>query len=237
MKKKLKTLYIITVALTIGTILLAINPINRRSTNLLFIGAILALYTCFIVLSWKNKILRLILFILPVILLSLLTINGPEIDKEVIRSEYVKALIKYEGTKYVWGGETSLGIDCSGLVRRGLIDTYIRLGFLNISPQYIRKGIYLWYNDLSAEAIGNEYANRTVKVFSNQVLNDLDYEKIKEGDIMVTENGVHAMAYIGNREWIQADPSEQKVIIEKAPDDNNTWYKVPSKILRWKDLY
>ncbi len=42
----------------------------------------------------------------------------------------------------------------------------------------------MWYNDLSAEAIGNEYANLTVKVLSNQVLNDLDYERIKEGDIV-----------------------------------------------------
>ncbi len=236
MKKQSKTFYIFTAALTIAAVLLAINPINRRSTNLLFIATILALWACSIILSWKNKMLRLILFILPVILFSLLNLNGREIDKEVIRSEYIKSLVKYDGTKYVWGGETSLGIDCSGLVRRGLIDTYIRLGFLNASPQYIRKGIYLWYNDLSAEAIGNEYNNLTVKILSNQILNNIDHEKIREGDIMVTENGVHTMAYIGNGNWIQADPSEHKVIIEKAPNDNNSWYKTPSKILRWKEL-
>lgn len=89
----------------------------------------------------------------------------------------MKSLKKYEGTKYLWGGETSLGIDCSGLVRRGLIDTYIRLGFLKFSPQYIRKGMYLWFNDLSAEAMGNEHNNLTFRILSDQTLNNTDYTK------------------------------------------------------------
>lgn len=212
------------------------NPINRRSTNLLFIGTLFALWALILLMVWKNKILRLTLIILPIIFFSVLNLNGPDIDKQVIRSEYVESLKRYNGTKYLWGGETSMGIDCSGLVRRGLIDTYIRLGFLHTSPQYIRKGIYLWFNDFSAEAMGNEYGNLTIRIMTNQILNNTDYEKIREGDIMVTENGVHTMAYIGNQEWIQADPSKHKVIILRAPDDSNSWYKVPSYILRWKDL-
>ena len=163
-------------------------------------------------------------------------LNGPSIDKEVIRVEYVKSLKKYDGTRYLWGGETSLGIDCSGLVRRGMIDTYIRLGIVNFSPQYIRKALYLWYNDMSAEALGKEYKNHTLLIMSNQTLNELDYGNLREGDIMVTADGVHTMVYIGNREWIQADPAEHRVLILRAPAENNLWYKTPSNILRWRDL-
>jgi len=227
------------VAISLLTIIIAVlflNPINRKSTNLLLIASLIVLWTYIFILNRKNKIIKLSLFIFPATLFVFLSFNGPVIDKEVIRTEYVKSLKKYDGTKYLWGGETSLGIDCSGLVRRGLIDTYIRLGITNISPQYIRKGIYLWFNDLSAEALGNEYKNHTILVLSNQTLNNMDYEKIKEGDIMVTTSGVHTMAYIGNQEWIQADPTKHIVIISKAPDENNPWYKVPSNILSWSEL-
>lgn len=222
--------------LVIATIALFVNPINRKSTNLLLIATLIFLWAYILFLSWKNKVLKLTLILLPIILFSLLSLNGPVIDKEVIRPEYVKSLKKYNGTKYLWGGETSLGIDCSGLVRRGLIDTYIRLGIFYTSPQYIRKGIYLWFNDLSAEALGNEYNGSTLRILSDQTLNNADYGKIIEGDIMVTASGVHTMVYIGNQEWIQADPSKHKVIISKAPNENNNWYKVQSNILRWRDL-
>lgn len=237
MKKVPKRYHIIAITLLIiATIVLFINPINRTSTNLLMIMSLIALWIYSIFLIRKNKIIKITLILFPVILFTLLSFNGPAIDKEVIRTEYISSLKKYDGTKYLWGGETSLGIDCSGLVRRGLIDTYIRLGILNISPQYIRKGIYLWFNDLSAEALGNEYKNHTTLILSNQTVNSTDYEKIREGDIMVTTSGVHTMVYIGNQEWIQADPVKHKVFISKPPDENNPWYKASSNILRWSDL-
>lgn len=31
---------------------------------------------------------------------------------------------------------------------------------------------------------------------------------------MVTNDGVHTMAYIGHKKWIQADPDKKKVIID-----------------------
>lgn len=237
MKKISNRFHIIAVtALSIASILLLLNPINRKSTNLLMILSLIVLWMYILFLCRKNKAIMTVLILLPAILSSLLFLNGPTIDKGIIRNEYIKSLKKYDGTRYLWGGETSLGIDCSGLVRRGLIDTYIRLGIVIFSPQYIRKGLYLWFNDMSTEALGSEYKNQTILILSEQTLNTLDYEKLKEGDIMVTANGIHTMAYIGNQEWIQADPTQRKVLILKAPNENNSWYKAPSNILRWKAL-
>ncbi|MEN2775271.1 NlpC/P60 family protein [Acetivibrio clariflavus] len=222
-------------ALVVFIFFLFINPINRKSTNLMLITSLILLWIYTLFLSRKSKTVKFVLILFPAILFFFLSLNGPTIDKETIRAEYVRALKKYEGTRYLWGGESSLGIDCSGLVRRGLIDTYIRLGIVNFSPQYIRKGLNLWFNDLSAEALGNGYKNQTILILANQTLNTLDYGEMKEGDIMVTANGIHTMAYIGNHEWIQADPKEGKVIILKAPNEN-FWYNTPSNILRWTDL-
>ncbi len=60
---------------------------------------------------------------------------------------FVEALRTYEGTTYVWGGETARGIDCSGLIRAALIDTQIRAG---------RPGaaLRLWWRDVAARDLG-----------------------------------------------------------------------------------
>ncbi len=39
----------------------------------------------------------------------------------------------YQGVRYVWGGEGLLGIDCSGLVRKGLVWSQLNLGIAAIA--------------------------------------------------------------------------------------------------------
>ncbi|TYQ15467.1 UNVERIFIED_CONTAM: Cell wall-associated hydrolases (invasion-associated proteins) [Acetivibrio alkalicellulosi] len=212
------------------------NPINRSITNLMIFANIISilLYSSF--LFYKFKIYKGFLVLLFITVLWLLFIDGKTIDKEVIRNEYIESLKRYEGTVYLWGGESIFGIDCSGLVRRGVIDAYFKLGVRNLSPKYIRKALYLWVFDFSAEAMKEEYRGLTVPIISIENLNGFDHSMLKEGDIMVTQNGIHTMAYIGNNEWIQADPAHRKVIIEKVPSENNNWYKEPAVILRWAYL-
>ena len=45
-----------------------------------------------------------------------------KLTPEPLREEYIASLRRYTGKKYVWGGEGMLGVDCSGLIRRGMID-------------------------------------------------------------------------------------------------------------------
>ncbi|MFN2599036.1 MAG: NlpC/P60 family protein, partial [Pyrinomonadaceae bacterium] len=51
-----------------------------------------------------------------------------------MRRAYIASLESYEGTRYVWGGENSRGIDCSGLVRRGLINADFHEGVVTANP-------------------------------------------------------------------------------------------------------
>ena len=59
--------------------------------------------------------------------------------RKTLRQKYVDSLVRYEGTKYVWDGENRLGIDCSGLVRKGLIDAAVRAGISTWNPRLIRR--------------------------------------------------------------------------------------------------
>jgi hypothetical protein len=52
----------------------------------------------------------------------------------------------------------------------------------------------------------------------------------------VTISGVHVMAYLGNRQWIEADPDIGKVVIVQVPERTNPWFQETFKLLRWREL-
>jgi len=58
---------------------------------------------------------------------------------------------------------------------------------------------------------------------------------LKPGDLAVTADGIHIMAYLGNRIWIEADPNMHKVI-EVAVPTSNQWFNTPVVFVRWKWL-
>ena len=76
----------------------------------------------------------------------------------------------------------------------------------------------------------------TKQIISGLNLNVISYENIKPGDLAVTANGIHIMAYLGNKTWIEADPYEHKVIIVKIPEYKNVWFNKKIIILRLVDL-
>ncbi len=150
-----------------------------------------------------------------------------------LRKAYIKHLLTYEGCNYYWGGEWRGGIDCSGLMRRGMIDACMDLGISRLDLGLIQQAISWWWNDVSAEAMGKEYAGLTRKISEVPKLNTLDHHGLEPGIIAVTQGGHHVMAYIGEERWIEADPSEGKVIVVHAPSTANGWFRGPMRLLEW----
>jgi cell wall-associated NlpC family hydrolase len=143
--------------------------------------------------------------------------------------------MKYEGTRYVWGGENRLGIDCSGLVRKGLINANIRLGLQTLNPRLVRSALDLWWHDCSAKALRDEYRNYTARLSQAQNINDIPPDLVLPGDLAITSDGSHVLAYLGDKTWIEADPNEMKVIAVEIPSDN-MWFKTPVYLVRWSQL-
>ncbi|HEY8904283.1 MAG TPA: hypothetical protein VIM48_11265, partial [Chthoniobacterales bacterium] len=68
-----------------------------------------------------------------------LSLPGPStIDTARLRDLYLHRLQRYTGVIYIYGGENSLGIDCSGLVRRAMMDALFAYGVQKHDPSAVR---------------------------------------------------------------------------------------------------
>ena len=211
-------------------------PIRFGALRLLLVCGWCFLFVGGTALLWRYRSARILAS--TILVLTGLTILGPgrALDSYALRNDYVVALRNYQGSPYLWGGECRRGIDCSGLVRRALIDASLRQGITRCNPSGVRAALESWYFDSSAKAMGEDYRGRTQITLESPSLNFLaasaDVARLRAGDFAVTRSGVHTLAYLGEGEWIQADPGAGKVIIMRTPS-NNAWFSQPMKIVRW----
>ena len=128
-----------------------------------------------------------------------------------------------------------MGIDCSGLVRKSMVNALLIKSLSDYDFSKMRLAADLWWNDCTAKALQNGFRGYTLPVNGVLSVNDADSSLFREGDMAVTLDGLHIMAYIGNNEWVEADPMIMEVI-KKATPAENVWFKVPMEIVRWKVL-
>ncbi len=108
-------------------------------------------------------------------------------------------------------------------------------GLRTLNGGLIRDAVWLWWDDCPAKDLIDGRRARTRVLFEAQSVVNADHEKLKPGDLAVTANGVHVLAYLGNRVWIEADPTEGKVIEVFMPTEN-PWFDEPVVFVRWECL-
>ncbi len=94
----------------------------------------------------------------------------------------------------------------------------------------------MWWFDLSALSLRDGARGWKQRLFRSPDINAIDSAKLLAGDLAVTIDGQHILAYVGTNRWIEADPGDLKVIAVTVPNRDNFWFQVPVYILRWKQL-
>ena len=157
---------------------------------------------------------------------------------EMLRSTYIKRLHKFEGVSYIRGGETTSGIDCSGLARSALWQAMIIEGGREFNPELLGLKFWkFWWRDLSADAIYRGDYGYTAAIGSAAKLAGYDTSDLQPGDMAVANAGIHVLIYVDKGEWIEASPDDKKVVINKAPaNSKRRWFNVPVTFVRWKIL-
>lgn len=151
------------------------------------------------------------------------------------RDAYVRALRSYISVPYVWGGENARGVDCSGIVRAAWIDAQLRLGCRTADLRLIRSAIATWWFDASAKELAAGYLGRTRVLHSAPSIRANGDAELLPGDFAVVARGVHALAYLGDGQWIEADPGLQKVVVLQT-DGANQWLDSSAVFVRWRQF-
>ena len=211
---------------------LALQPVSLGIMRAGGVAVTVALWVGALLWWWPRKGVRAALLGGALLPLALLLGPGRPADEEALRAAYLEQLRSFEGVRYHWGGESRLGIDCSGLVRHGLIRATLWQGVTTLNPALVRDAAELWWFDASAKALGEQYKGFTAEIGQVDNLNQTPPDLLMPGDVAVTRSGVHTMAYLGDGVWIEADPGELRVLVLRAPSPN-PWMSVPMRLVRW----
>ena len=212
-------------------------PVSTGLTRLAGLILFPIVWVGLIALLWRHRAWRAVLLgITGAVSLFLVWPTKAAPDRAMLRAAYLRGMARYTGTHYYWGGESPKGIDCSGLMRRGMIDGLCLEGCRHLNPAIVRQAFDLWWHDCTAKDFMQGYRGLTTPVLTTPSFNALDYSRIAPGDMAVTDSGLHILAYAGEQRWIEADPDAGRVVTVAAPAPGNDWFTGPMKIVRWRLL-
>ena len=120
-----RLLIILTIGALLGTLVIPFNPVMDKVYRVSFLAALLGTWLGLLLLVWRRKLLRWGWLAAAISLAWWFALPGSPIVESELRDAYVQRMKNLIGTKYVWGGESSRGIDCSGLPRKALRDALL----------------------------------------------------------------------------------------------------------------
>lgn len=218
--------------IAILTVIVCLYPVEYQITRIAVVAGLATTWTGGLLLWWKRKAIRVVLLVMGGLPAIAVCLPRRSVDPDLLAPDYSRGLRLFRGVRYVWGGEGLLGIDCSGLVRKGLVWGQLYHGLRTFNGTPIRDAIALWWHDSSALALRDGYRGWTTELFRADSIAGFDHSMLKPGDLAVTADGMHVMAYLGTSTWIEADPGVHRVI-EVVPPTGNPWFKTPVVFVRW----
>jgi hypothetical protein len=228
-----RLLVVLTIAALVRIALFPLNPVNDVLQRVSLLGAIGIGWLGALILGWRRRGWRWFWIGFPCVAAVAVLLPGRRIDEAELRADYVRRLADFEGTNYVWGGEGRRGIDCSGLPRRAWRDALRSYGIRHLDGGALRAAVAQWWYDTSARALAAGYRDFTRPLGQAGILRKMDFSQVLPGDLAVTRDGVHVMAYAGAERWIEADPGAGRVITLNARTSESGWLDVPVSLHRW----
>ncbi len=214
-------------------IAVVLYPVSTTLTRLGSLILLAVIWAGLLWLTWSRIRLRIITVGVTLIAVAYALAPARPVNSRTLTAEFIESLRRYQGVRYVWGGESFLGIDCSGLMRRGLIDAMALRGLRTFDGGMIRSAFSLWWHDQTAGELGDARSGVTTGRFKTESINATEPSRLLPGDLAANE--VHILAYLGGNEWIEADPDAGKVVVVSVPSQD-VWFNKPMRIVRWSVL-
>lgn len=232
--------WILGVLLVACGVAVRVSPMTTHVRVLLATTFLFFLFTCVVYLfsvvgTRPAGFFPALFFLVLFVVWSVLGSKPP--DTDALRDAYYKRLHAFIGTPYAWGGETDLGIDCSGLARAALWQAMTREGIKEFNPRLLGSNLWdFWWHDLSARDIDDGKYGYTKVIGHTTKLAGYDTSVLEVGDMAVISE-VHMMVYYGKGQWIEASPDDHKVVVNTAPaNSKRPWFNQPATLVRWRML-
>jgi len=209
---------------------LLIQPVNSRATRWALLACIAAGWVGPLLLWGRRWAVRVAMAIPALAGVLLFTLPGRPFDREELRRAYIEALLRYEGTAYVYGGEGRRGIDCSGLPRAAMIEANASLGLRQMNAGLLRAALSIWWHDRGAGAMGVA-GDPNAAVVAEGLLADAAGGPAA-GDIGIINENTHVIVHVGENRWIEADPGPMCVVIRRRPVSE----PLAIRLVRWRQL-
>jgi hypothetical protein len=228
------TLLLFTATL-LGEAALLLYPVRTGITRSGLVASLAAAVTLLAILLWRWRIPRFLYLAACALSMIAALLPGRPHDPTALRAAYLRKLRNYEGTPYIWGGETRRGVDCSGLVRAAMVDALFHEALRTTNPGLLRASLSLWWNDASAREMAAGYGGRMFTQGHVAALVTTPITSLLPGDIAVSPNGAHVLVCLGDGQWIEADPTDLRVET-LAPESPSQWLRMNMQIIRWHYL-
>ncbi|MEM8882786.1 MAG: NlpC/P60 family protein [Planctomycetota bacterium] len=220
----------------LGGIAILLYPVASTALRLGWVTGLAVSWLGLLILGWERRPARVVLLAIPMALAAPFLLPARPLDRKELRRDYVLRLGAFEGTRYVWGGENALGIDCSGLLRHALRQALFSHGLRHLDGGCMRAGLELWWFDASAMALAEGYRAYTTPLAVEGTIQSMPYAALSPGDLAVTTDGVHVLAFTGGEEWTQADPQLGTVATLNGRTQSNPWFQRSVTLHRWSIL-
>lgn len=154
-----------------------------------------------------------------------------------LRAEYLRHLQAYTGTVYIWGGETHVGVDCSGLARAALVEAMVSEGIKEGNPRLLGPLLWrFWWQDIGTRGMDAGAFGLTRHVAYANALSDGAPAAAQPGDLAVIGR-THVLIYLGDNRWIEANPDDHRVVTNTADiSADRPYFNLPAHLMRWTVL-
>jgi len=227
-------LWWLTLLLLAGIAAYPVGAASIRTAEIVLAGALLAES---IGLGWRYPWLRWTLLAVCGIAGFFLAMPGRQrFDRMELRQATVEALKRYDGVRYFRGGENRLGMDCAGLVRRGVIDALFIDGLRHANPVLVRRALALWWQSGGLRELLGGAGGKAERLYEVKTMAGMDDSRLHPGDFAIALNGAWAGSFLGNHTWLYASAEAGKVVQANPCAARSTAAQTPATVLRWRHL-